>query len=266
MGFRRFLFASIACLSLLSSLPAAHAASMPSLEKRVQLETAAMNARYATITRKYGMSSEVAMMLATQLGMSDWSKAAQRAGVRGDRLTALWRDLKALPHPNFEQLTPYNLLAPAHDRWGVSNQEALKGWAKYGSLIEEVAIANGLDPAILGAYVWTESNFDTHQLEAARGLCAVGLGSVQAQDYPSLGPSMSLRIHRLQDDPRLNLTLTAREFKSRWNPHDMFGTVMDVWYPSWRSGRRIPNMGNAFGYMQLFSNRYFALLGLFGSN
>jgi hypothetical protein len=92
----------------------------------------------------------------------------------------------------------------------------------------------------------------------------VGLGSVQAQDYPRLGGSMSERIRRLQEDPRLNLTLTAREFKARWNANDMFGTVMDVWYPSWRKGRSIPHLGNAFGYMQLFSNRYFLLLDLQG--
>jgi hypothetical protein len=39
---------------------------------------------------------------------------------------------------------------------------------------------------------------------------------------------------------------------------------MDVWYPAWRKGRRIPHLGDAFGYMQLFSNRYFLLLDMQG--
>lgn len=243
---------------------AAPAAALPPLEERVRIEQEAMNARFGPIARQYGLSLEHAMYLATLLGSRDWAKAARAVGVPAAKQKPLWAALNALPHPNFDQLTPYNLLKPGKDRWGVSIQEGIKGWKRWGPLIESVAIGHGLDPAILGAYVWTESNFDTRQYYAARGLHAVGLGSVQAQDHPSLGPTIAIRVQRLQDDPRLNLDLTAREFKARWNPQDMFGTVMDVWYPAWRTGRRIPSLGNAFGYMQLFSNRYFMLLDLQG--
>ena len=237
---------------------------LPSLEERVAAESVTMKALFAPIAKRHGISVDVAMLLATQLGSRDWGKAATRSGVLAKRQKALWQDLNALPHPNFDQLTPYNLMAPAKDRWGLSAKEAIQGWSKYGSLIEEVAIAHGLDPVILGAYVWTESNFDTNQYTTARGLHAVGLGSVQAQYYPKLGATLPERVRRLQRDPKLNLTLTAQEFKAKWNPQDMFGTVMDVWYPAWRRGKQIPNLGNAFGYMQLYSNRYFLLLELVG--
>lgn len=237
---------------------------LPSLAERVAAESAAMKALYAPIAKRHGVSQDVAMLLATQLGSREWAKAATRAGVPAKRHKALWQDLNALPHPNFDQLTPYNLMAPAKDRWGLSPKQAIRGWNQYGGLIEEVAITHGLDPVILGAYVWTESNFDTNQYTAARGLHAVGLGSVQAQYFPQLGATMPERVRKLQRDPKLNLTLTAREFKAKWNPQDMFGTVMDVWYPAWRRGQKIPNLGNAFGYMQLYSNRYFLLLELVG--
>lgn len=248
----------------LAPLSATQAAAPPTLEEKVQAESEAMRGLFGPIARRHGVSVDVAMHLATQLGSRDWATAATQAGVPKQKQKALWQDLNALPHPNFDQLTPYNLLAPAKDRWGLSPKEAIKGWTKYGSLIEEVAIAHGLDPVILGAYVWTESNFDTNQYTAARGLHAVGLGSVQAQYFPSLGATMPERVRRLQQDPKLNLTITAREFKAKWNPQDMFGTVMDVWYPAWRRGGTIPNLGNAFGYMQLYSNRYFLLLELVG--
>lgn len=237
---------------------------LPPLEERVKVETEAMQGMFAPIAKRHGLSVDATMLLATQLGSATWSQSALQAGVPAKRQKALWNDLNALPHPNFDQLTPYNLLSPAKDRWGLSPKEAIRGWEKFGALIEEVAIAHDLDPVILGAYIWTESNFDTNQYTAARGLHAVGLGSVQAQYFPHLGATMPERIKRLQQDPKLNLTLTAREFKAKWNPQDMFGTVMDVWYPAWRRGGRIPNLGNAFGYMQLFSNRYFLLLELVG--
>jgi soluble lytic murein transglycosylase-like protein len=253
----------LAGLCLVPSAPAGSAA-LPPIEERVKLEAQAMQERFGPIARRHGLSVDQTMYLATMLGSREWAKAAGAVGVKAAKQKALWKELNALPHPNFDQLTPYNLLKPGKDRWGVSVQTGLKGWKQWGPLIEEVAIAHGLDPAILGAYVWTESNFDTNQYYAARGLHAVGLGSVQAQDHPSLGPTIAVRVTRLQTDPRLNLTLTAKEFRARWNPQDMFGTVMDVWYPAWRSGRRIPSLGNAFGYMQLFSNRYFLLLDLQG--
>jgi hypothetical protein len=243
----------------------APAVARPNLPEQVRAESAFMTTRYAPIAKKYHLTLISAMTLATRLGARDWMAQAGDAGITKSRQKALWQDLNALPHPNFDQLTPYNLLAPAHDRWHVSIQEGVGGWKRYGELIEREALAQGLDPAILGAYVWTESNFDTKQLTRDGSLIAVGLGSVQAQDYAWIGKSLKDRIHRLQDDPALNLSLTALEFKAKWNPQDMFGTVMDVWYPSWRNGQRFPNLGNAFGYVQLFSNRYFMLLQLTGT-
>jgi hypothetical protein len=250
---------------LLTTPAVALGAKLPPLEERVRLETASVQARYRPLSLKYHLNVDQAMRLATGLGNSNWSKQAHEAGVTAGREKALWKDLNALPHPNFDQKTPYNLMSPGRDRWGVTTQEAIKGWKSFGGVIEEAALSLGLDPAILGAYVWTESNFDTNQYNASGGMIAVGLGSVQAQDYPNIGGSLSERVRLLQQDPRLNLRLTAKEFKSKWNPQDMFGTVMDVWYPAWRNGRAIPHMGNAFGYIQLFSNRYFILLDLLGN-
>ena len=235
---------------------------MPSLPERVRLERASIEARFAPIVARYGLTLEQAMWLATRLGTRGWAKDAADAGVPARRQKALWQTLNALPHPNFDQVTPYNLLAPGRDRWGVSPATGIKGWQRWGAAIERAAIAHGLDPAILGAYVWTESNFDHRQRYEARGLCAVGLGSVQAQDHPELGATLDARVARLQADVDLNLAITAREFKARWNPQDMFGTVMDVWYPAWRTGRRIPALGDAYAYVQLFSNRYFILLDI----
>ncbi len=247
-------------VAAVSAFPeAAFGASLP---EKVRVERAAMEARFGPLAKGFGLSTDTAMLLATKLGSKQWASDAAALGVPKAKRTALWKALNALPHPNFDQITPYNMLAPGKDRWGIAPSHGIKGWQRYGGMIEEAAIMNGLDPAILGAYVWTESNFDTNQHYAARGMHAVGLGSVQAQDHPELGPSLDLRVRRLQQDPRLNLRITAREFKSRWNPQDMFGTVMDVWYPAWRSGRRIPALGDAFGYMQLFSNRSFMPLDI----
>lgn len=253
----RFLPLALAA-GLLIGTPAAAQPKLPSIQERVRLESESMAARYNPVCKRYGLELHEAMRLATSLGASGWAKQARAAGVPVAKHKALWKDLTALPHPNFDQKTPYNLLAPGHDRWGVSTAEAIKGWSRFGQVIEQQALTLGLDPAILGAYVWTESNFDPHQYNASGGMIAVGLGSVQAQDYPQF------TVKQLWD-PALNMKLTAREFKDKWNPQDMFGTVMDVWYPAWRSGRAIPHMGNAFGYVQLFSNRYFILLDLLGN-
>lgn len=251
--------------ALLALAPRALADPVPPLPQRVRLERDAMTARFRGVAAHYHLRVDQAMWLSTLLGSKTWTRRAAQLGVASAERQALWSSLNALPHPNFGQLTPYNLLAPTRDRWGVSAQEAVRGWQRYGALIERAAIAHGLDPAVLGAYVWTESNFDARQLTEDDGLCAVGLGSVQAQDHPELGRTMAERIHRLQDDPALNLDLTAAEFQAHWNPADMFSTVMDVWYPAWRAGNHIPHLGDAFGYMQLFSNRYFLLLDLAGN-
>ncbi|MDB5099677.1 MAG: hypothetical protein JWM80_4098 [Cyanobacteria bacterium RYN_339] len=254
----RFVTTALVAGLLLCSLPARAQGKLPPIQERVRLESEGMAARYNPICKRYGLKLPEAMRLATVLGAGTWAKQAREAGIPATKHKALWKDLTALPHPNFDQKTPYNLLAPGHDRWGVTTQEAIKGWSRFGRVIEQQALALNLDPAILGAYVWTESNFDAHQYNASGGMVAVGLGSVQAQDFPQFS------VTQLQD-PALNMKLTAKEFREKWNPQDMFGTVMDVWYPAWRSGRAIPHMGNAFGYIQLFSNRYFILLDLLGN-
>ena len=187
-------------------------------------------------------------------------------GVPARRVDVLYRTLLVLPHKNFGQLTPYNLLSPNEDRWGLSVQEGLIGWQKYGSLIEKVAIEQGIDPLILGAYVWTESDFDTYQYNRHGDMIAVGLASVQAQYHTDLGGSLENTIRLLQQNPYLNLTIEAKHFKACWNPQDMFGTIMDVWYPAWRKCHQIPGLGTAYAYVQLFSNRYFLLMKIMSAS
>ena len=79
---------------------------------------------------------------------------------------------------------------------------------------------------------------------------------MQATDHPR-------RSVEALKDPYLNLTITAKEFRHRWKPHDMAGTVMDVWYPSWRrrvaKGQRIPVVKTPGTYVQAIANRYYAL-------
>lgn len=235
-----------------------------SLDDRVDAIAADMARRFEAIAQLYGLTGQQVLALSDALGDDDWTAQARRCGVAKSRTEPLWQALMALPHKRHDELTPYNLLTPAKDRWGLTPKEGLIGWSKYGQLIERVVIEQGIDPLILGAYVWTESNFDTRQETRQHGLIAVGLTSVQAQDFRHIGP-LSQRISRLKGDPYLNLTLAAREFKAHWNAKDMFGTVMDVWYPAWRRRDRIPNLGTAYGYVQLFSNRYFLLMTIMGA-
>jgi soluble lytic murein transglycosylase-like protein len=141
-------------------------------------------------------------------------------------------------------------------RNGPDLRTGIKGWKRYGKLIKRVAAEQKIDPYVLGAYVWVESKFDPRQDYSANGKRALGLGSVQATDH---------RRHSAErlKDPYFNLTITAKEFRSRWKPHDMFGTVMDVWYPAWRrkaaSGQRIPVVKTPKVYVQAIANRYYAL-------
>jgi soluble lytic murein transglycosylase-like protein len=141
-------------------------------------------------------------------------------------------------------------------RNGPSMKVGIQGWRKYGPLIKRVAAEQRIDPYILGAYVWVESKFDPRQDYSANGKRALGLGSVQATDHRKYSPE------KLKE-PYLNLTITAKEFRSRWKPNDMFGTVMDVWYPNWRRkvaiGKHIPVVKTPHVYVQAIANRYYAL-------
>ena len=236
----------------------------PTLAQQVDQLAQEMVNRFTQVAKRYRLSILQVWTLSEMLERPDWEKNARRLGLSKEKLKALHDELKSLPHKNFGELTPYNLMIPAPDKWGYTAKEGIRGWEKYRPLIEKAAIEQGIDPMILGTYIWTESNFDSNQDHRERGMYAVGLGSVQAQYHPELGP-LETRIRRLKEDPLLNLRITAKEFKAVWKSEDMFGTVMDVWYPAWRKRRSIPNLGNAYGYMQLFSNRYFMLIQIMGS-
>lgn len=238
--------------------------AVPSLVERVDSLATDFTTQFATLAQRYNLKLEQVLQLSDRLSDDRWAALARKMGVPARDVEPLYQALLALPHKRNDELTPYNLLNPAKDRWGLTAKEAQIGWRKFGPLIEQVAIEQDIDPLILGAYVWTESNFDTRQDTRARGKIAVGLASIQAQDYGRLGGALEDRVERLKRDPYLNLTLAAKEFKARWNPEDMFGTVMDVWYPAWRRQGRIPNMGTAYAYVQLFSNRYFLLMTIMG--
>jgi hypothetical protein len=146
--------------------------------------------------------------------------------------------------------------ADRFSRSGPSVKVGITGWRKYGKLIKKVAAEQRIDPYVLGAYVWVESKFDANQDYAANGKRALGLGSVQATDHRRYS------IQKLKD-PYFNLTITAKEFRHRWKPNDMFGTVMDVWYPAWRrraaQGRQLPVVKTPRVYVQAIANRYYAL-------
>lgn len=137
---------------------------------------------------------------------------------------------------------------------GLDLHRGVAGWHRYGHLIKRIAKTQGIDPHVLGAYVWVESGFNPMQNYKHGKLRAVGLGSVQAQDYP--GYSL-----KQLEDPALNLTLTAREFRRKWHRKDMAGTVMDVWYPAWRRKPKkpLPVIDSPGVYLQAIANRYEAL-------
>jgi hypothetical protein len=144
-------------------------------------------------------------------------------------------------------------------RAGLDLHKGRRGWTKYGPMIKAVSHDHGIDPHVLGAYVWVESGFNPNQDYRHGKLRALGLGSVQAQDFPQY-TAKQLK------EPRLNLTITAREFKAKWKQHDMFGTVMDVWYPAWRrlDPKKIPVIGQPSTYVQAIANRYDVLCRLDG--
>lgn len=154
----------------------------------------------------------------------------------------------------------YNFPPPSRgDRFarrGLNLKVGIKGWRRFGGLIKRVADVHRIDPYVLGAYIWVESEFDDRQDYVRGPRRALGLGSVQAQDHRRYSAAQLM-------DPALNLDITAREFKAKWRPTDMFGTVMDVWYPAWRrlarQGEPLPVLKRPEVYVQAIANRYYAL-------
>lgn len=141
-------------------------------------------------------------------------------------------------------------------RKGLNLKVGIKGWRRFGGLIKRIAGTHRVDPYVLGAYIWVESEFDARQDYVRGPRRALGLGSVQAQDHRRYTADQLM-------DPSLNVDITAREFKAKWRPNDMFGTVMDVWYPAWRRlarrGEPLPVLKRPDVYVQAIANRYYAL-------
>ncbi|MEB3329073.1 MAG: hypothetical protein VKQ33_07560 [Candidatus Sericytochromatia bacterium] len=154
----------------------------------------------------------------------------------------------------------YNFPPPSRgDRFarrGLNLKVGIRGWRRFGPLIKKVARAHGVDPFVVGAYIWVESEFDPRQDYVRGPRRAIGLGSVQATDHPGLSVAALM-------EPRRNVELTVREFADKWRPNDMRGTVMDVWYPAWRRmvavGRPLPVIRTPGVYVQAIANRYYAL-------
>jgi hypothetical protein len=155
----------------------------------------------------------------------------------------------------------YNFPPPSRgDRFarnGLNLKEGIKGWTRYGKIIKAVSKEQRVDPFVIGAYIWVESNFDPHQDYANETAHAIGLGSVQPADYHYRYSEAQLM------DPWLNVTLTAKEFRQKWHAKDLAGTVMDVWYPAWRrrvaQGEHLPVVRYPHVYVQAVANRYYAL-------
>ncbi|MFP5504523.1 MAG: hypothetical protein ACLGIN_18715 [Candidatus Sericytochromatia bacterium] len=168
------------------------------------------------------------------------------------RVAAVDRRGSTLPRYNFPSATRGDRFA----RRGLSMKVGVRGWTRYQKLIKRVAYEHQIDPYVLGAYIWVESEFDERQDYTRGPHRAIGLGSVQAQ-Y-----NKRYTVPQLMD-PYLNLTLTAKEFSEKWDPDDMSGTVMDVWYPAWRrlkaKGEKIPVIKTPRVYVQAIANRYYAL-------
>lgn len=141
-------------------------------------------------------------------------------------------------------------------RKGLNLKVGIKGWRRFGALIKRISRKHKVDPFVLGAYIWVESEFDDRQDYVRGPRRALGLGSVQAQDHRRYTAAQLF-------DPALNVDITAREFKAKWRPTDMFGTVMDVWYPAWRRlarrGEPLPVLKRPDVYVQAIANRYYAL-------
>jgi hypothetical protein len=159
------------------------------------------------------------------------------------------RGLRA-PGYNFPVVSRGDRFAPR----GLDPRPGYIGWHRFGPLIKVIAREQGIDPHVLGAYVWVESGFNPKQDYRRGKRRALGLGSVQAQDYRRYS------LKELQD-PALNLTLTAKEFRWRWHRNDVAGSVMDVWYPAWRNldGKPVPVIKSSAVYLQAIANRYEAL-------
>jgi hypothetical protein len=173
---------------------------------------------------------------------------------QGQAATPLGRGLRA-PGYNFPVVSRGDRFAPR----GLDPRPGIIGWHRYGPLIKVIANQQGIDPHVLGAYVWVESGFNPKQDYRRGKLRALGLGSVQATDYKRY-------TSRELQDPALNLTLTAKEFHWRWHRNDVAGTVMDVWYPAWRKlgGKPVPVIRTPGVYLQAIANRYEALCRIDG--
>jgi hypothetical protein len=154
----------------------------------------------------------------------------------------------------------YNFPPPSRgDRFarrGLDLRVGIRGWRRFGTLIKQTATSHGVDPFVVGAYIWVESEFDPKQDYVRGPKRAIGLGSVQATEHPRLTIAEMM-------EPRRNVELTVREFAEKWHPNDMRGTVMDVWYPAWRHmvarGRPLPVIRAPEVYVQAIANRYYAL-------
>jgi hypothetical protein len=157
-------------------------------------------------------------------------------------------------------LPGYNFPPPSRgDRFarrGLNFRVGIRGWRRFGALIKDTARGHGVDPFVVGAYIWVESEFDPQQDYVRGPKRAIGLGSVQATEHPGISVAALM-------DPRRNVELTVREFADKWRPNDMRGTVMDVWYPAWRhvvaAGRPLPVIQAPEVYVQAIANRYYAL-------
>lgn len=206
------------------------------------------------------MNKFMGLALAPVILMSPLVLPAGHAASAPSRLV---QSLRKTLRPSSRQgstFSPYNFpQATRGDRFarrGLDLRVGIKGWRHFGKVIKRVAQEQKIDPYVLGAYVWIESGFDPNQDYSDNGKRALGLGSVQATDHPQRDPD-ELR------EPYVNLTLTAKEFRHKWRPQDMAGTVMDVWYPAWRkrvaNGERIPVVHAPDVYVQALANRYYAL-------
>lgn len=196
----------------------------------------------------------VNLVRARSVGFSVWMMAAV-AMVHAGPMNKTAHSSPEVSHP-----VRYNFPPPSRgDRFarsGLNLAQGLRGWQRYGKVIKSIASTHRVDPFVIGAYVWLESGFDPNQDYRRGRLRALGLGSVQAGDYPQY------RVGQLLE-PTLNLKLTAKEFSNSWQPADMTGTVMDVWYPAWRTHARhgwvLPVVRTPQVYVQAIANRFYAL-------
>jgi hypothetical protein len=84
----------------------------------------------------------------------------------------------------------YNFPPPSRgDRFarsGIDLKKGIQGWLRFGAIIKHVALEHHIDPYVLGAYVWVESDFNPRQNYANDDHQAIGLSSVQRAGSPPL--------------------------------------------------------------------------------